>query len=74
MTSLTETKRFGCDLFLAESFQDMRRATAKLEQDDEEFNRFKYIAWLKKHHVADTLQNRFRFLAFVSATKARQKI
>lgn len=72
MDALVKTKRFGCDLFLEDYFRDMRQGTAALENEDKTFNRKLYLEWITKLRLPDTLQNRFKFLAFVSANEKKK--
>lgn len=65
MTTLVDTGRFGCDMYMQDYFVDMRKKTALLEQNDKEFNRHTYLAWINKNGIVDTLGNRFKFLAFM---------
>lgn len=64
--ALGEAKRFGADFFMREYFQEMRQKTYLLEQEDPDFNRHTYMAWLKKTNQTDTMSNRFKFLAIVT--------
>jgi hypothetical protein len=61
MEALLATKRFGCDLFMREHFEDFRRkfdAVAKNVGVDQG----QYVAWLGKYRVRDSVSSRFRYL------------
>ena len=72
MAALVNTGRFGADLLVREYFFDMRKHTYELEQGDPDMNRHKYVEWLKRSNLPDTMTNRFRFLHFVIARDANK--
>lgn len=61
MQVLTKDERFGCDMFLREYFEDMKRKLPAVEVNDPAFTREAYRAWLEKVQRTDTTKNRLLF-------------
>ena len=72
MDALTDTGRFGCDLWNHGTFISRRKQLADLEKNDQNFNRRAYLQWLSDCGLSENISNRFKFAAMVRS-EARTK-
>lgn len=70
--TLRETQRFGADMFVRESFEDIRRKWDEL-QKRAGFSFEEYEAWLKENNRVNNISNQFQFLAWLDIRDAKRK-